>query len=231
MQINGAIFDMDGTLVDSLSFWGFMWHEVGKKYLGVDDFTPDEAVDKRVRTMIYNDAMAWVKEIYNIPGETEDFINFTLDGVEDFYRNVAMPKEGAVELLEYLTASGIKICLASATEMKYINIALEAHGLRKYFDAVLSCDDIGIGKDKPDIYILAAEALGEECAELCVVEDSFVALETAKAAGFKTVGVYDKYNFEQGRLKAAADIYLGEGSSLAELRKIFSQRRRKSNLL
>ena len=209
---------MDGTLVDSLSFWPFMWREVGKKYFGVDDFAPDVEVDKKVRTMIYINAMAWVKELYKIPGDTKDFIKFTLDGAEDFYKNVVKPKSGATKLLDYLKANGIKMCLASATEMKYINIALDRLDLRKYFDAVLSCDEIGVGKDRPDIYNMAADALGEPHSELCVFEDSFVALETAKNAGFRTVGIFDRYNFEQERLKAASEIYLGEGRSLAELR-------------
>jgi len=217
MKIKGAIFDMDGTLVDSLSFWPFMWHEVGKKYFGVDDFVPDVDVDKKVRTMIYDEAMAWVKELYNIPGDTEDFIKFTLDGAEDFYNNEVKPKAGAIELLDYLKENGIKMCLASATEMKYINIALDRLDLRKYFDAVLSCAEIGVGKDRPDIYNMSADALGEAHSELCVFEDSFVALETAKGAGFHTVGIFDRYNFEQGRLKAASEIYLGEGTPLSAI--------------
>lgn len=215
MKIKGAIFDMDGTLVDSLFFWGFMWREVGKKYLGVDDFAPTEDVDKKVRTMIYNDAMAWVKELYNMPCEAEELIQFTLNGMEDFYKHEVKIKPGAVELLDFLKENGIKMCLASATEMKYIKIALEYLDLGKYFDVVLSCDDIGVGKDKPDIYNMSAAALGEKHSDLCVFEDSFVALETARTAGFHTVGIFDQYNFEQERLKAASEIYLGEGTPLS----------------
>jgi len=101
--------------------------------------------------------------------------------------------------------------------MQYVRIALEKLDLNKYFAAVMSCADIGKGKDKPDIYINAADALGFENGEICVFEDSYVALETAKSIGLKTIGIYDKYNFGQDRLENASMIYLGENRSLAEL--------------
>ena len=107
--------------------------------------------------------------------------------------------------------------LSSASEMQHIKIALAASGLDKYFDLVLSCDDIKTGKDRPDIYLLAMSELGLDVSDICVFEDSFVAMETSKKIGFHTVGVYDKNNYEQDRLRAASDIYIGEGESLGAL--------------
>ena len=126
-------------------------------------------------------------------------------------------KAGADELLSSLKARGIKLCLASATAMPAIRYALECHGLLKYFDLILSCVDIGVGKDRPDIYLSAAQGMGLSPDEICVFEDSYVALETAKSVGFKTVGIFDRYNFCQDRLEMASDIYLPEGHSLSEL--------------
>ena len=96
MKIKGAIFDMDGTLVDSLSFWPFMWREVGKKYFGVENFSPDVEVDKKVRTMIYDEAMAWFKELYKIPGDTDAFVKFTLDGCNFAYRRNGFISESSI---------------------------------------------------------------------------------------------------------------------------------------
>ncbi|MBQ9115919.1 MAG: HAD-IA family hydrolase, partial [Clostridia bacterium] len=73
------------------------------------------------------------------------------------------------------------------------------------------------GKDKPDIYIAAQKALGLNTEDICVFEDSYVALETAKKAGFKTVGIYDKYNYGQDKLEAASVIYVNEGKPLSAL--------------
>ena len=217
MKIKGAIFDMDGTLIDSLMFWGHLWRRIGKEYMNDEGFLPDGEVDRAVRTMIYVDAMAYFKEHYGIAGSTEDFIEFAKGGILDFYRDIATVKVGAVEILTALRGRGIPVYLASATAMEFISPVLKMHGLDGYFDGILSCADIGKGKEKPDIYLLAAEQMGLSVGDVCVFEDSFVALETAKSAGFKTVGLYDKYSMGQDRLLAASDIYMKEGESLLDI--------------
>ncbi|MBQ8342167.1 MAG: HAD family phosphatase [Clostridia bacterium] len=217
MRIKGAIFDMDGTLIDSLMYWDDLWQRIGAAFMNDPNFRPGEEVDKRVRTMIYDDAMLYFRDFYNIPVDVSRFLEFTKGGIPDFYRHVACPKAGAIALLEHLKGLGIPMCLASATDMSEIRLALEYHHMAGYFDAVLSCADIGVGKDRPDIYLMAKDALGLEPSEICVFEDSFVALETAKAVGFQTVGIYDRYNFEQARLQAASDLYVGEHGTLDEL--------------
>ena len=214
MRIKGAIFDMDGTIIDSLIFWDYLWHSIGEKYMGDAEFKPSEEIDKKVRTMIYYDAMVYFKNCYNLPVDTDEFISFASSGVSKFYKDVAIVKPGADKLLASLKEKNIKLCLASATAMAEIRYALECHDLLKYFDLVLSCADIGVGKDKPDIYIKAKCFMDLPPEDVCVFEDSYVALETAKKAGFQTVGVFDRYNFEQERLKKASDIYLDEHQSL-----------------
>ncbi len=217
MKIRGAIFDMDGTLVNSLMFWDYLWARIGVEYMNNKDFRPAEEMDKQFRTMIFRDAMSVFMRHYDLPGGEADFMKFASDGIADFYRTRATLKDGASALLEHLSARGVKICLASATEKQYVRVALGHFGIETYFDSVLSCADIGAGKDRPDIYRLAASELGLHKDEICVFEDSYVALETAKREGFHTVGIFDRYNAEQKRLEAASEIYLGEGYSLDEL--------------
>ena len=214
MKIKGAIFDMDGTVVDSLMFWDYLWSSIGERYMNDASFRPTEEINKRVRTMIYVDAMTYFKEYYKIPGDTNEFISFAESGLSEFYKSTATVKAGAVKLLESLRAQNVRICLASATALDAVKYALECHDLLKYFDFVISCADIGVGKDKPDIYIKAMKLLELQAEDICVFEDSYVALETAKGVGFKTVGVFDRYNFGQDRLRASSDYYLGEGVPL-----------------
>ena len=217
MRIRGAIFDMDGTLIDSLMFWDHFWGRIGARYMNDPTFRPREEDDRRIRTMIYREGVAYIRETYRIPVPLDEFLSFAIEGLTDFYKTVARPKEGAIALLEALRERGIPICLASATTRQEVLAALEYHGMLGYFTAVLSCADIGVGKDRPDIYLAALEALGLAPEEACVFEDSYVALETAKAVGLRTVGIFDRYNFGQDRLRAASEIYLGEGESLATL--------------
>ena len=216
-KMNAAIFDMDGTLVNSLMYWNTLWESVGRDWLSVEGFRPTEEIDKKVRTMIFTQAMAYVNEACGINADEDKFVKYATDNLESFYRNVVTVKEGAREFLEYLRGKGIKLCLASATDMKYVIIALDVLDLRKYFDAVMSCADIGVGKDKPDIYLLALKSLGTAAEETYIFEDSFVALETARAIGLNTVGVFDEYNFDHDRLARASMIYLGEETDMREL--------------
>jgi len=217
MKIKGAIFDMDGTLVDSLMFWGYLWRAIGIKYFGDEEFTPDPAIDRMARTTIYAYAMTKFYERYALPCTLEEFLDFATDSISDFYKNEAKPKAGAVELLSYLKRKNVKLCLASATARDGLETALTATGIKEYFDLIISCADIGVGKDRPDVYLAALRKLGLSKDDVVVIEDSCVALETAKNAGFHTVGVYDKYNFGHDRLKAAAEIYLDDGTSLDAL--------------
>ena len=216
-KLNAAIFDMDGTLVDSLMFWSIIWEDIGRDHLGRVNFTPSEEIDKKVRTMIFTDAMLLVKEHYGIKASDEEFIKYATGKLGDFYREVVTVKPGAREFLEYLKEKNIKMVLASATDMKYVNIALDCLDLRKYFITAMSCSEIGIGKDRPDIYFRALDALNVSPEETYIFEDSFVALETAGSIGLKTVGVYDKYSFDQERLKRASLIYIGKETDLSEL--------------
>lgn len=217
MKIKGAIFDMDGTIIDSLMFWGEMWRDIGKRYLSIDDYCVDEELDRSVRTMLYCDAMELIRSSLNLPVEKDEFFRYGVEGLISFYKHVATVKPGTVELLEHLKKEGVKICVASATDLTYVRSALTHHGLIGYFESLHSCAELGVGKDKPDVYLKAIDALGLTPDEVCVFEDSYVALETAKSLGCHTVGLYDRYNFGQDRLCAASEIYMSDGQDLTVL--------------
>lgn len=215
MKIKGAIFDMDGTLIDSLFFWDRFWQRIGVSYFQDENFTPDTLVAKKIRTTTYPEALRLVAEAYSI--SDEKFFDEFLQFMADFYRDEVSPKEGAAELLSYLREQGISVCLASAGSLQNVDIALRAVGLREYIGALHSCEDVGVGKDRPDVFLKAASSMGLTPQEVCVFEDSFLALETAKTAGFHTVGVYDRLSYEQERLRAASEIYLDKGQTLSDL--------------
>jgi len=222
MNIKGAIFDMDGTLIDSLSFWGRLWEKIGEKYFSNRSFTPAAEVDKAVRTMIFKDAMTYFKSYYGINAGDDEFIGFCEEWVPEFYKTVATLKSGASELLEYLKNTGVKICLASASSRDVIDLALEYHGIADLFDFTISCAELGVGKEKPDIYLEALRLIGTNAKDTAVFEDSPVALATARSVGLKTVGIFDKHNVGIDELRRISDIFVEENQSLFTLSMIIN---------
>ena len=102
------------------------------------------------------------------------------------------------------------MCVATASEIDMVKKILERHGVMHYFEDVISCTKVGAGKDKPDVFLAAAEFLGTPLGQTWVVEDSMLAIETAKKAGFPTVGIYDANGFGQERAKELSDVYVKE---------------------
>ena len=217
IKIQGAIFDMDGTLVNSMILWDVIWEDIGRRYMNVEGFVPDADFDKTLRTMTLRGAMATIHEHYGV-GESAEALFAEADALcRDFYANRVELKSGAREFLDRLYEAGIPMCLATATAPDLIPLSIARCDMAKYFGAVLSCVEIGKGKEHPDIFLEAQKRLGTPVEETWVFEDSYVAAHTAHKIGMKTVGVYDKNNYDHERMEQLADIYIGQGHTLAEI--------------
>ena len=217
MQFKAAIFDMDGTLIDSLMLWDVLWDIFSKEYCDGKVFRPEADVEKAVRTLTLKEAMYLVNERYHLAESGDELFNKATQLIRNFYANEVKLKKGVREFLDFLLENGTKMCIASATDKELIKIAMEHCDLNKYFPKVFSCSDIGKGKEEPDVFIAAAKYLGEDISNTWVFEDSYVALETAHRAGFKTIGIYDKYGFRQDVVGEMSIEYISEGRTLEEL--------------
>ncbi|MBE7035409.1 MAG: HAD family phosphatase [Ruminococcaceae bacterium] len=216
-DIKGAIFDMDGTLVDSLMVWDVLWEKFGVKFLNREGFRPSKEDDKLVRTKTLQDAMDHIHSVYNLGHSGEELLDSANEMMRNFYSNDVELKKGVLEFLAYCYDKGIKMCIASATDISLIKLAIDHLKIGKYFVKILSCAAIGKGKDQPDIYIKAQECLGTKTEETCVFEDSHIAIDTADKLGMKTVGIYDQYNYGQEEMKRIATVYIAEGETLKKL--------------
>lgn len=217
MEIKAAIFDMDGTLVDSLMLWDVLWSAFGEKYFKNKDFRPSAKDDKAVRTLTLKDAMELIHKNYNMGESGQELLNFADNLMLDFYSNTVELKSGVREFLDYCKQNGVKMCIASATAPELVKVAIKHCDIEKYFLKVFSCADLGLGKDKPDIFLLASEFLGEELKDTWIFEDSVVAIETATKIGMPTTAIFDRFNFGQERMKEIATIYVAEGESLLKV--------------
>lgn len=217
MKFKAAIFDMDGTLVDSLMLWDVLWRELGKRYLNDESFSPSPEDDKKVRTLLLSDAMDMICEKYGIGESGDELLSVANEMMMDFYANSVELKKGVREFLDRCFEDGVKMCVASATAPDLIQHAMKHCDLHKYFLKVFSCGDVGKGKDEPDVFLLANDFLGTKREETWVFEDSLVAIETATKIGMPTVGIYDRYNFGQDRIREIANEYVAEGETLLKL--------------
>ena len=184
-----AIFDMDGTLVDSMGYWD----ELAVEYLHSQGVTsvPDELLQRTAPLPMAETLALFIRE-YGLDDTPERAQRALQVIMENHYRHDIRLKPGVKAHLAALAERGVAMCVVSATPERLMQLCLERLGIRRYFQFVLSCESVGAGKDRPDIYHAAAKRLGAPSpAETAVYEDSNVAARTAKAAGYYTVGVYD----------------------------------------
>lgn len=217
MEIKGIIFDLDGTLVDSLMCWDIIWEVFRKRFSGEKAFALSPEDNKKIRTMPLKEAMEYIYSAYKIGKSGEELLNTANEVIESFYSNEVKLKNGVREFLEKCYSNGVKICIASATDTHLIKIAVRHCDIEKYFSKIFSCAQIGKGKEEPDIFLKALKYLGTECDETYVCEDSLTAIKTANALKLNTVGIFDKYNDCQEDIKRLSTIYVAEGETLEKL--------------
>ena len=217
LDVKAAIFDMDGTLVDSLMLWDILSEAMAKAYPDKVGTVITEEDNKAIRVLPLRDGMQLLHDHYGIASSGEELFQLATDTFADFYANRVQLKEGVREFLDHLQALGVKMCIASATAPDLVKSALNHCGIHHYFDTVFSCGVLGKGKDTPDIYLMAMEHLGEDMAHTWVFEDAFVAIQTATGIGMQTVGIYDKYNPYQDKIRDMATHYISPGETLMKL--------------
>lgn len=118
--------------------------------------------------------------------------------MKEKYAEIIQPRPGALELLERLYSEGAVMCIASATDRWVSEPFMKKFGLDRFFRFYLDCTEAGAHKDKPDIFLQAAQRLGASIAECTVVEDSAYCAETAHNAGFRVIGIYDPNTAPRG---------------------------------
>lgn len=210
-MIKGAIFDVDGTLLDSME----IWEDVGVRYLNSIGIEAEPDLGTVLFTMSIQEGAAYVKEHYHLSQEPEEIVQGVLDIISNYYKKTALLKSGAKELLEKLDKHNIPMTVASSNNKKEIEMAFERLGIAKYFDRIFTCEEVGAGKTKPDIYLRAAEYLGTRPEETVVFEDVIHAIRTAKQAGFQVVGIYDETSKDdQEEVRREADWYCREWAEL-----------------
>lgn len=209
MKISGAIFDLDGTLTDSM----WVWYGLAERYLRHLGFEPRPGLGAAIEKMTLEEVYAYLCEEYGIVRTFEQMQREISELLEMQYGSEVKPKEGVIELLELFKSKGVRMCVASMTDRPLVVLTLESNNMLHYFDAVLSCHSVGAGKHEPLIFEESLSILGTPKNETPVFEDTLYAAKTAKDAGFPVVGVADRYSLTiQEELRSLSDIYVEQYS-------------------
>ena len=204
-DIRGAIFDVDGTLLDSMK----IWDQAGARYLESLGTEPEKGLNKILFSLSLADGAAYLKKAYDLVQTEEEIHQGVLDVVDAFYRDEAQAKAGVRELLAALSAKGVAMTVATSSDKRQIRTALERLDLAKYFQELFTCGEVGGSKNEPEIFHRAAALMGTTPEDTCVVEDGLYAVRTANNAGYYTIGVYDASSHDDWQdLQKEADLAL-----------------------
>lgn len=218
MRLKGAIFDLDGTLLDSMG----VWDQVDVEFLGRRGLPVPPDYMEAINPLGFRAAAEYTIARFGFPETPEELIAEWNELALEAYRTQVQLKPQAKELLEALRARGVKLAVATASQEELFRPALERAGVLSLFDAVTTLTEVGRGKGFPDIYWRAAEKLGLSPGECAVFEDIYAGVRAARDGGFMAVGVYEPFSqYEQEKIQAAADLYLMDfGELLGEVEKL-----------
>lgn len=211
-MIKGVIFDLDGTLIDSMT----VWSRIDRKFLlenGIDD--PPSDISDRVKKMTVDESSQYFIDLFGLICTKEYIIRRIEELVRIEYEENIPLKPGAVELLDFLDDLRIPYGVATATYRNLAEAVLRRCGIYDRMKFLLTDAEYPLGKKYPHIFLGAAKRLGAEPGSILVVEDSLHCIETAAGAGFVTAGVFDEISAnDKDKIQQRADIYV---DSLGEL--------------
>lgn len=212
-MIEAVIFDLDGSMVDSM----WIWRSIDIEYLGRFGIALPDNLQACIEGMSFSETAAYFKERFGLPVDLETIKADWNHMAGDKYAHEVPVKDGVRELLSYCTAHGIKVGIATSNSRHLVENVVRAHRLESYFDCIMTACEVEKGKPAPDIYLAVAKELAVDPRNCLVFEDIVPGIQAGKAAGMQVCAVYDEYSEHQDREKRAlADYYTVHFTELIE---------------
>ena len=212
--MKGLIFDLDGTLLDSMPSWGRQLDDL----LTGRGITPPADLLDRTKTLGLENATGMVLEEFGLPDDPAIVYQQFQDNMERLYCSTIPLKPGVQEFLDEMLAKKVPMAVATATSRPLVEKVLAHHQLTSHFQSITTVAEAGIGKHDPKVFLMAADKLGMAPSHCIVFEDSLKAVLSAKTAGFDTIAIYEESNLsEQTALEAESTLYIHDFVNLTVL--------------
>jgi len=211
---DAAVFDMDGTIMDSLGIWEKIDHDFLYEKRGIE--VPGNYMHD-IAAMSFSEIANYTIERFNLPDTPEELMQEWTDMAAYEYAHNVPLKPYVKEYMEKIKCGGKKIILCTSSPEYFFKAALKSNGVYDFFDGFANTCEAGFGKDNPKVYLLAAQKAGVVPERCMVFEDVITGVKTAKSIGMKTCGVYDARNdSRQDELKGLCDYYIKGFNELLE---------------
>lgn len=213
-NIKAVIFDLDGTLVDSM----WMWHDIDIEYLSRFGIEMPDDLQEAIAGISVTQTAYYFKNTFGIRDSIEKIISDWDEMAFDKYAHQVPLKKGADRFLALLKKQGIRCAIATSNSRRLTDAVLKAHGITDYFCEVITGEDVHKGKPAPDIYLESAARLLIDPANCLVFEDIPEGISAAVAAGMKVCAVDDDYSAQNKELKKKmADYFIINYGDIPEL--------------
>ena len=203
--IEAVIFDLDGSLADSM----WIWSAIDVEYLGRFGIKPPPDLQSLIGGRSFSETAIFFKEKFSIPDEIEQIKADWNRMAWDKYSYDVRLKEGAQDFIRLCIEKKIKLGIATSNSRELVENFVSVHNLNVHFDCIMTGCDVAKGKPAPDIYLAVAKELGVSTKNCLVFEDIIPGIIAGKAAGMKVCAVYDEASKSQDyEKKVAADYYI-----------------------
>lgn len=184
------IFDLDGTLVDSM----WMWKRIDIEFLARYGHECPPGLQRVIEGMSFSETAVYFKERFQLPLTLEEIKEAWTEMSINKYRRQVPAKRGAKEFLSYVSKRGILCGIATSNSREMVDAVLASLDMRRFFQTVVTACEVKAGKPEPDIYWKAAEDLGVEPGECLVFEDVPAGILAGKRAGMTVCAVEDEFS-------------------------------------
>lgn len=211
--IKAVIFDLDGTLVDSM----WMWRDIDVEYLSRFHIKLPENLQANIEGMSFHETAVYFKETFHLTDSLEQIKSDWNQMAWDKYTHEVPLKKGVFDFLRFCKSNNLKLGIATSNSRELVSQIISVHQLNQYFDCIMTSCEVEHGKPSPDIYLAVASALNTVPSECLVFEDIIPGIQAGLNAGMKVCAVEDEYSADMiEEKKALADYYLEGFDQLME---------------